>query len=226
MSGLYGLNSFRSAYIVGIVISVCLFSTTSFAQSPSENVRPGMTDLQRNLIPALPVFPWLSVGETKKVQLLPKLQQIISSEPAHVMVTSGSSADTGGEFVNLASVSKAGLLGIPGCQIVNIDFAADGKAQLVTWFVDRGWNDKNVQPLIVSLSKRYSAISPPRFLRDSETEATDTTILFDIGRFIVELQVPQHGSLLTVTFTTKTILAQLRTADRTIDVLRPYLKVF
>lgn len=80
--------------------------------------------------------------------------------------------------VNLASVSKAGLLGIPGCHIVNIDFAADGKAQLVTWFVDRGWNDKNVQPLIVSLSKRYSAISPPRFLRDSETEATDLTILF------------------------------------------------
>ena len=209
---------------MGVLVSLCV--SPALAQKASTARPGGMTDIQRRLIPSLPVFSWLSVGETTKTQLLPKLQQIISSQQSHVMVTSGESAETGGEFINLASASKVGLMGIPGCQIVSINFATDGKTQLVTWSVDRGWNDKHVQPLIATLTNRYSSISSPIVLRDSESEATDMTILFDIGRFIVELQVPQHGSLLTATFTTKTILTQLRTADRTIDLLRPYLKFF
>ncbi len=214
----------RREVALALLVSTCV--PQALAQKSSPGQPGGMTDIQRSLIPSLPVFSWLSVGETTKAQLMPKLQQVITSQQSHVMVTSGDSAETGGEFVNLASASKAGLMGIPGCQIVNINFGSDGKAQLVTWSVDRGWNDKNVQPLIATLTNRYSAISRPVVLRDSDSEATDTTILFDIGRFIVELQVPQHGSLLTATFTTKSMLAQLRAADRTIDILRPYLKVF
>ena len=209
-----------------MTLLACLCVPPALAQKSSPSRPGGMTDMQRRLIPSLPVFSWLSVGETTKTDLMPKLQQVISSQKSHVMVTSGDSAETGGEFINLASSSKSGLFGILGCQIVNIDFGTDGKAQLVTWSVDRGWNDKNVQPLVATLTNRYSAISSPVVLRDSESEATDTTIFFDIGRFIVELQVPQHGSLLTATFTTKSMLTQLRTADRSIDLLKPYLKVF
>ena len=106
---------------MGMLVSLCV--SPALAQKDSTARPGGMTDMQRRLIPSLPVFSWLSVGETTKTQLLPKLQQIISSQQSHVMVTSGESAETGGEFINLASASKVGLMGIPGCQIVNIDFA-------------------------------------------------------------------------------------------------------
>jgi hypothetical protein len=185
----------------------------------------GMTEQQKMLIPSLPVFPWLSIAETKKTQVRSPIQSLISSHQGYVMVTDGQSVETGGAFINLATSSKQGLLGIDGCSMINLDFGPDETAQLVSLSIDRGWRNKNVQPLISSLTGRYAAITPPIFIRDGESEATDATALFDIGRFVVEALIPQHGTLLTVNFTTKDLLAKLRTADRTIDLIRPYLQI-
>lgn len=185
----------------------------------------GMTDQQKMLIPSLPVFPWLSIAETKKTQVRSPIQAMITSHQGYVMLTDGVSVETGGAFINLATSSKQGLLGIDGCSMINLDFGPDDKAQLVSLSIDRGWRNKTVQPLIASLTSRYAAITPPVFIRDGDSEATDATVLFDIGRFVVEALIPQHGTLLTVNFTTKELLTKLRTADRTIDLIRPYLQI-
>jgi hypothetical protein len=90
--------------------------------------------------------------------------------------------------------------------------------------IDRGWQDRNIAPLLRSLSSRYSSITEPVTIGDPESEATDRTVLFDIGRFIIEVQIPQHGTFVTATFTTKALLHRMRSADRTIEPIRPYLE--
>ena len=130
----------------------------------------GMTEQQKMLIPSLPVFPWLSIAETKKTQVRSHIQSLISSHQGYVMVTDGQSVETGGAFINLATSSKQGLLGIDGCSMINLDFGPDEKAQLVSLSIDRGWRNKNVQPLISSLTGRYAAITPPIFIRDGEAK--------------------------------------------------------
>ena len=98
----------------------------------------GMTEQQKMLIPSLPVFPWLSIAETKKTQVRSHIQSLISSHQGYVMVTDGQSVETGGAFINLATSSKQGLLGIDGCSMINLDFGPDEKAELVSLSIDRG----------------------------------------------------------------------------------------
>ncbi|CAN7644892.1 hypothetical protein LJR129_005006 [Acidovorax sp. LjRoot129] len=184
----------------------------------------GMTELQKQMITALPVLPWLSLGETTITQVRAPIQQLIASHRGYVMVTDGTSVETGGAFINLASSSKFGLMGVAGCNMVTLDFEGSRKAQLVALTVDRGWANKNEAPLLDSLTSRYASITPPVTVRDGDSEASDKTMLFDIGRFVVEAQVPQHGTFLTVTFTTKELLKKLRTMDGTVKMLLPYLK--
>ena len=213
----------RRAFV--LIAGITAVQSHAHAQQANGVSGGGMTEQQKMLIPFLPVFPWLSVAETKKTQVRSPIQSLISSHQGYVMVTDGQSVETGGAFINLATSSKQGLLGIDGCSMINLDFGHDEKAQLVSLSIDRGWRNKNVQPLISSLAGRYATITPPIFIRDGESEATDATVLFDIGRFVVEALIPQHGTLLTVNFTTKDLLAKLRTADRTIDLIRPYLQI-
>lgn len=193
------------------------------APVPGEQ-RAGMSELQKQMITALPVLPWLNLGETTQSDVRAPIQQLISSHRGHIMVTDGISVETGGAFINLASAGKHGLMGIPGANMLRLDFDGSNKAQLVELTVDRGWRNKNAAPLLQSLSGRYSSITPPVTIRDGESEASDSTVLFDIGRFVVEAQIPQHGTYLTVTFTTKELLKKLRTADGTVKPLLPYLQ--
>ena len=207
------------------VLYIAAFSLSPFAAvAAGPSGKSGMSELQKMMITALPVLPWLSLGETRQSEVRAPLQQLISSHQGYVMVTDGTSVETGGSFINLATSSKAGLMGIAGCQMLNLDFDGSGKAQLVSLSVDRGWRDKNVAPLVSSLTQRYASITTPVTIRDSESEATDATVLFDIGRFIVEVQLPQHGTLVTVNFTTKALLTRLRIADGTFKTLAPYLR--
>lgn len=210
----------RSAVLLVAVFA--LAPSTTLAAGPSG--KSGMSELQKMMITALPVLPWLTLGETRQSDIRAPLQQLISSHQGYIMVTDGTSVETGGSFINLATSSKAGLMGIPGCQMLNLDFDGSGKAQLVSLSVDRGWRNKNVAPLISSLTQRYASITGPVTIRDGESEATDATVLYDIGRFIVEVQLPQHGTLVTVNFTTKALLTRLRIADGTFSTLAPYLR--
>lgn len=207
---------------LGLMASL-LLAPFAQAQQAGASRSAGMTQAQKMLITSLPVFPWLTLAETRMTHVRGPLQQLVNSHQGYVMVTDGVSAETGGTFVNLATSSKNGLVGIPGCKIVVLDFGKEDRAQLVSLTIDRGWRDKNVEPTIAALTSRYASITSPIILRDSESEATDTTVLFDIGRFIIEARIPQHGSAVLVTFTTKEILRQLRTNDRTIEHLRPIL---
>lgn len=191
-----------------------------FAQQQSQQ---GMTPQQRMLIESLPVLPWLSIGETKKNEVRGPIQQAISSHRGAVMLTDGTTPDTNGYFINLASSSKFGLLGIDGCQMAKFEFGSNERAQLVWLSIDRGWKDKFIKPTISALANRYASIVEPVYLRDGDSEATDTTVLWDIGRFVIEAVIPQHSTMFNVTFTTKDILRKLRTIDRTVEPLRPYL---
>lgn len=213
----------RSAltYLAGAVFG----PASALAAGPSQpQPKGGMSELQKQMITSLPVLPWLSLGETTMSQTRAPIQQLIASHQGYVMVTDGTSVSTGGSFINLASPSKNGLMGVPGCKMLLLDFEGTSKAQLVTLSIDRGWRNKHEAPLIDSLTSRYASISPPVTLRNGESEASDRTVLFDIGRFVIEAQLPQHGTFLTVTFTTKALLRTLRTMDGTVKMLAPYLQ--
>ena len=214
------LNTRRTAAL--LITAFVLAPATAVATGPSG--KTGMTDLQKMMITTLPVLPWLSLAETRQSSVRAPLQEMISNHQGYVMITDGTSVETGGSFINLATSSKAGLMGIPGCRMMNLDFDGEGKAQLVSLSVDRGWRDKNVAPLLSSLTQRYASITSPVTIRDGGSEAADATVLFDIGRFVVELQIPQHGTLLTVTFTSKAILTKLRIADGTFNSLAHHLR--
>lgn len=205
-----------------LVALVTAMAVPPFALAQQQS-QQGMTPQQRMLIESLPVLPWLSIGETKKNEVRGPIQQAISSHRGSVMLSDGTTPDTNGYFINLASSSKFGLLGIDGCQMAKFEFGSNDRAQLVWLSIDRGWKDKYIRPTISALANRYASIVEPVYLRDGESEATDTTVLWDIGRFVIEAVIPEHSTMFNVTFTTKDILRKLRTIDRTVDPLRPYL---
>lgn len=205
-----------------LVALVSAMAVHPFALAQQQS-HQGMTPQQRMLIESLPVLPWLSIGETKKNEVRGPIQQAISSHRGSVMLSDGTTPDTNGYFISLASSSKFGLLGIDGCQMAKFEFGSNDRAQLVWLSIDRGWKDKYIKPTINALANRYASIVEPVYLRDGESEATDTTVLWDIGRFVIEAVIPEHSTMFNVTFTTKDILRKLRTIDRTVDPLRPYL---
>lgn len=205
-----------------LVALVSAMAAPPFALAQQQSPQ-GMTPQQRMLIESLPVLPWLSIGETKKNEVRGPIQQAISSHRGSVMLSDGTTPDTNGYFISLASSSKFGLLGIDGCQMAKFEFGSNDRAQLVWLSIDRGWKDKYIKPTINALANRYASIVEPVYLRDGESEATDTTVLWDIGRFVIEAVIPEHSTMFNVTFTTKDILRKLRTIDRTVDPLRPYL---
>ena len=213
------MNTQRRTF--GVLLAAAMLCRQGLAQQGQPR---GMNPAQKMLIPSLPVLPWMSIAETRMSQVRGPIQQLIASHQGSVMVTDGQSVETGGSFINLATASKFGLLGIDGLSMLTLDFDRGGTAQLVAMTINRGWRDKNIGPLIRSLAARYASITEPVTIGDPESEATDRTVLFDIGRFIIEVQIPQHGTFLTTTFTTKALLQRLRTADRSIEILRPYLE--
>lgn len=185
---------------------------------------PSDAQMARNqFIQSLPVLPWSSVDETMFSDVQAPIQAMKNQYGGALLVSSGPSAETGGTFINLSSIAKGGLLNEPGLQFITLDFNESRRLQMVTLRFDRGWNDKNIAPLLERMSRRYGNLATPTVLGDPESEARDRVVLFEIGKFVVEVRLPQHGTYVSSTFTSKAILKRLRSIDGTLEIYKNYL---
>lgn len=177
----------------------------------------------QHLVAAIPVFPWLLIGQTTLSEMRGPVQAMLSANP-RPWYRDGPSEITGGTFLSISTLAGNGVANEDGLRIFTTVFDRNQRAQLVIFVVEKGWKDANVQPLINRMTARYAAYASPVRIQDGDSDATDYYIFFDIGRFCIEITIPQHGTNATVYFTTKEIHRQLRMADRTYELFVPYLE--
>lgn len=187
--------------------------------SGATQARPTDAQIARNnFVQSIPVLPWLKLAETTVHEVRTPIQQLKNQYQGALLIQEGTSAETGGMFINLSMALPQGMLNEPGLQMLTLDFDERKILQMVVFRINRGWKDRNLTPLVERMTGRYRNLAEPDFLGDPDSEATDKTLLFDIGRFAIEVRLPQHGTYATATFTTKTILKRLRTVDSTIHI--------
>lgn len=181
--------------------------------------KPTDAQIARNrFVESIPVLPWLTLGETTINQARVPIQRLKTDMGGSLLIREGESVETGGKFIHLATALKQGMLNEQGMQMLTLDFDARNKLQMAVFWINRGWNDKNLAPFVARMSSRYATLAIPDHLYDPESEATDKIIIFEIGKYVIELRLPQHGTYATATFTTKEILGKLRSLDGTIHL--------
>ncbi len=192
---------------------------------PQQGAKPPgrLNDAQKMAMTSLPVMPWLSIKQTHITSAQAKAQVIASSTPG-VLNQQADSEITGGASITLALGAGNGLLGEKGFRILSMAFTPTGTLELVTFMFDRGWQDANIQPLLERVKRKYEIYADPELVMDGESEASDRYYIFDIGRFVIELSVPQHGSFIPVYFTTKETYRRMRMADSTYPLFEPILE--
>ena len=173
--------------------------------------------LNKLAVRALPVMPWLVVGVTKANMVAAKVQN------QKLMVVNGTFAHTGGPLINLASPIDDVFPGETGLRLVSMGFEQDQKLAAVTFLVERGCRDKDLEPLIRRIAARYSAYAAPIRVGDNRGDNGDWYVLFDLGRFTVEIAVPEDSKRARVVFATREIYESMRHADGTADLLLPKL---
>lgn len=211
------VNSSRDAsslrYIsIGMLFAILLASGATQARPTDAQIA------RNNFVQSIPVLPWLKLAETTIHEVRTPIQQLKGQYQGALLIQEGTSAETGGMFINLSMALPQGMLNEPGLQMLTLDFDERKTLQMVVFRINRGWKDRNLTPLVERMTGRYRNLAEPDFLGDADSEATDKTLLFDIGRFAIEVRLPQHGTYATATFTTKTILKRLRTVDSTIHI--------
>lgn len=177
----------------------------------------------RHLVPSIPVFPWLHVGQTTLSEVRGPVQSLMNASP-RPWFRDGTSEITGGTYISVSSLAGQGVANEEGLRILTMVFDKSQRAQLAIFVVDKGWKDANVQPLIKRLSQRYASYAKPARLQDGDSDATDYYVFFDIGKFCIEIAVPQHGSNATVHFTTKDLHKQLRIADGSYELFKKHIE--
>jgi len=177
----------------------------------------------KQLVASIPVFPWLLIGQTTLSEMRGPVQALLNANP-RPWYRDGASEITGGTYMTISTLAGNGVANEDGVRIFTTVFDKNQRAQLAIFVVDKGWNDVNVQPLLKRMTARYASYASPVRIQDGDSEATDYYYYFDIGRFCIEIAIPQHGTNATVYFTTKEIHRQLRMADRTYDLFKPYLE--
>lgn len=179
--------------------------------------------IPKELIPSIPVFPWLKVGETTYDAAKVVYQRMLTSSSPRPWFREGGSEITGGTYMTISELSSKGMLGELGLKVITTVFDVRKKTQMVIFLLDRGWNDANVGPLIARMEERYAQYADPIRIQDDRGESSDYYIIFNMGRFIVEISIPQHGTFLSVHFTTKELHSRIRAADGTYELFAKYL---
>lgn len=196
-----------------LVGALGLMPAVSQAQNPAA----------RHLVGALPVFPWLKIGQTTVNEVRGPVQSMMNASPKP-WFRQGASEITGGTFMSISTMAGRGIADEDGLRILTMVFDPSQRAQLAIFVVDKGWNNANVQPLINRITSRYASFAAPVRIQDGESEATDAYYLFDIGRYVIEIAIPQHGTNATVYFATKELHRKVRMADRTYDLFKSHLE--
>ncbi len=208
------------AIVTGVVVP-CL---PAFAQTGDTKKATGqLTEAQRYMLTSLPVLPWLSIKETTVSSVQAQVQAIVTSHPGIIQQWSDSEI-TGGPSLPVNSLVGDGLLGEKGLRIFSLHFDSSRRLELVIFMVERSWNEKNVAPLIERVTKRYARYASPILIANGHEEATDKYLVYDIGRFVIEIGLPQYSTFVPVYFTTKKTHKMMRQTDNTYNQFEPYLE--
>lgn len=203
---------FRMRYALPFVV-LLLGGETSVADEEARSSSPATGS--RVLIAAVPVWDWLVVGESTTTSVQPRLQTFKG------IVSKGTFAYTGGQLINFGSA--LGIENEEDLRLVSLGFDQDRRLVSVTQLYDRGYQDSHVESVIKRLVSRYRAYGEPIAIMDARGEAEDRYILFDLGRYVVSINVPQSGRFVTLKVATFEVYKDMVSADRTADLLLPYL---
>ncbi|AVO43447.1 hypothetical protein [Simplicispira suum] len=206
--------------------ALCVLASAAYGpvHALAENAQPRkkqLTEDERYLLPALTVNNWLAIDQTSLSDVQSNVQSIVANTRGATLHT-GPSEITHGEALTMSSVAP--LLGDPWLRVLSIAFNPKNKLELVIFMFQRKPNDANVETIINRLTKKLEFLAPPILIAGTDEEAADRYYIFDIGKFVVELSIPQYSSLIPVYFTTKATHKTMRTADGTYDKFSNYLE--
>lgn len=213
-------TSFTRRTAIGALASAGVWQGIASAQQGAA-VAGQLTEAQRYMLTSLPVNDWMAIGSTSAADVRAKLQSITNSTRG-AMLDVGVSDLTGGESFTIASPGP--LLGDKWLRVLSLIFSRSRELELVTFMFMRRGNNLNVEEIVNRITQKLQPYAPPILIAGTDEEASDKYYLFDIGRFVVEISVPQYGSLIPVYFTTKKTHKIMRVADNTYDKFKPYLE--
>ena len=196
---------------LGAFLALLVAGQAPPAEAASANIA---AELAKMANPSLQVFPWLQVGTSRDTDVAGFLGL------QNLAVVSGTSAYSGGALMNVVTLGKEDIFGIKGLHLMSLGFGTDRKLASVVFLVDRGYQGKNIEPLIRKIAERYSSIARPVLVKDDFSEAKDEYILYDLTKFVIEVAIPEGDGRVTVTFATRKVYEDMRKADRTDFVLR------
>lgn len=189
------------------------FSIPSFSFSK-------MNEAQKKLLTTLDVTPWMIIRQSSSREVKAEMQKIVSMSNG-VNFDSDTSGLTGGVSMTASKPVGDLLSNEKGLQIISLHFDPRDKLELVMFVFQRGWQDENVEKIKKKLDSKYSQYETGKWVNDQESDALDKYYIFDIGNFVVEFSVPQHGTFLTVSFTTKETHKKMHLADATYEIFEP-----
>lgn len=180
-------------------------------------------EIYKHALTSLPVLPsGLALGSSTQDSVRSELQPWIDGG---AIVNEGVSAYTSGTLLNVAQAYGDGIAGELGLRLMSLNFERDRTLGLVFFMVQRGWQDRNVEPLIDRLVERYSMYTSPILVKDGRGENSDQYILLNMERFIVEIAIPEKGSFAQVTFATREIYEAIKKQEGTSDLLFPWVGI-
>lgn len=203
-------------------IVLALSGFLGFAATLPSTALAAMNKAQKMMITTLPVTPWLELKKSTPREVRAKLQEIVSSLNGASFDADVSSV-TNGESLTINRPVGSLLQEEKDLQIISLHFDPHGKLELAMFVFNKGWEEKNIVHIRERLDAKYTQYERGRWVKDTESDNLDRYYIFDIGRFVVELSVPQGGSFLTVNFTTKEIHKKMRSADGTYEIFQPLL---
>jgi hypothetical protein len=202
------------------------FPGLALADPQSQEVQRSKVQGEANKlkIRGVPVFKWLVVGVTP----FSEVQRELGGMSGISILSQGESAVTRGQLLNFGEKPirmESGLFGEPGLRLASLGFARGGQRVIehVEWMVDRGPQQKFVEPMIRRLSTRYQDYASPIKVIDGRGDAEDVYYLWDLGRFVVEAGISDSGSFMNVVFAKRENYKTIRQANGTADLLLPYL---
>lgn len=208
------------------LLAVSLVAASVWADPMSPEVQQSRMAGERNKlkVAAVPVFPWLIVGQTP----YRSVSTFLAGRPDVLILSTGTSALSNGELVNFSERginSEGGLFSEPGLRMISLSFSPKGTKILeyVQFMVERGYEDRFVEPMIERLSTRYSDLATPIRVKVPDSEAEDVYVLYDLGRYVVETYHNENSSFFTVIFSTRDIYNRIREANGASEVVFPYL---
>lgn len=192
-----------------ILLILCVLSPGyTLAQSAS---------LPSELLGALPVFDWLVVGQSTTRSVKPGLENLNGA------LVDGTFAYTGGRLYNVASLTHSGIEGEGGLRMMSLGFDRARILASVQLIVERGFREEHVESFVSRWSQRYRAYAEPIVLSDPRGDSLDRYVLFDLGRYVAEIRIPQFGTFFQATYATREVYEEMKKADGTGEFLVPLL---